>query len=633
MMFKSIKTKFLISQIGLVISVSALLGFVAYFIMVDSVKKSQREYLTHISRDQANHLNLFIEKKSGIIERLANNKAVTEYSREFNEIRLIEHFAKFAKEFPIIAYVNEEGSEELKLVHGRLTEELSDISETVIFEEATWEHNKVYALLSAHPSDFSKLYMEFGICNYSYFDEFEGLIVGRIPFTDLTKSIREFIVGQTGFISLIDNNGTILSHPQKDKILQKIPADDVQNAQILSDVKSMKCGFSRSTILGTDAYVAYSPVEGTNWVLMAALPYKEFMAAPNTLKNTALVISLILLVAGSALSLSLATKITSPILKLVDKTTMIANGELSQKVDIKSKDEIGILALSFNQMVENLKESTTSIANLNREIERRNKAEQSLKELNEKLIQSNQQLQEFTYVASHDLKEPVRKINSFGQLLADSLTNNLSGDDRENLNYMIDGAHRMQLMVEALLIYSRVSTKDVKSEQLDLNETVEQLKELELAVRLEESNGIILVPEPLPNVNGDATQIRQLLQNLILNALKYRKKDTLPEVTIRAHKEGNGMVRVEVKDNGIGIKKEEYDKVFVMFKRLHSRDEYEGTGIGLAVCKRIIERHRGEIGVESAYGQGSTFWFTLPASVSVQKQENELVLVSTNSEI
>ena len=279
-----------------------------------------------------------------------------------------------------------------------------------------------------------------------------------------------------------------------------------------------------------------------------------------------------------------------------------------------------------------------------RDITIRKKAEQSLKDLNEKLIQSNQQLQEFTYIASHDLREPTRKITSFGQLLGETLADKLSDDERENLNFMIDGADRMQQMIEALLAYSRVTTKGIQFEQLDLNEIVEQLKTLELAVKLEETNGTISVPEPLPAVEGDSTQMRQLLQNLISNGLKYHKKDTLPEVTIRARKQDNGMVRVEVKDNGIGIEKEQHGNLFVMFRRLHSKDEYEGTGIGLAVCKRIIERHGGEIGVDSIYGQGSTFWFTLPASASVQKkkdghqveqeekQEGGLVIFSSNSE-
>jgi light-regulated signal transduction histidine kinase (bacteriophytochrome) len=148
------------------------------------------------------------------------------------------------------------------------------------------------------------------------------------------------------------------------------------------------------------------------------------------------------------------------------------------------------------------------------------------------------------------------------------------------------------------------------------NDCVEsdELKAVELAVAVEETHGTLSIPEFLPRVRGDGAQIRQLLQNLVSNALKYHKKDVLPEVVVRATLHENGMVRVEVQDNGIGIEEQHYDKLFVMFRRLHSSDEYEGTGIGLAVCKRIVERHNGEIGIRSIPGEGSTFWFTLPAS-------------------
>jgi len=268
------------------------------------------------------------------------------------------------------------------------------------------------------------------------------------------------------------------------------------------------------------------------------------------------------------------------------------------------------------------------------DITERKKAEESLNNLNEalestvqKLSQSNQQLQEFVYVASHDLREPVRKIFSFGQLLVESLKGKLNDDQQENLNFMIDGANRMQQMIESLLVYSRVTTKVAKFEQVDLNEIIEQLKSLELANKLQETEGIILVPEPLPVVKADPAQMRQLLQNLISNGLKFHKKGVLPEVIMRAVSQDNGMVRIEVHDNGIGIKREQYDNAFVMFRRLHSGREYDGTGIGLAVCKKIIERHKGEIGVESTYGQSSTFWFTLPASESLRERTKQ-----TNSE-
>lgn len=263
----------------------------------------------------------------------------------------------------------------------------------------------------------------------------------------------------------------------------------------------------------------------------------------------------------------------------------------------------------------------------------RKEAEKKLERLNEnledtiaKLGRANSELKDFVYIASHDLREPMRKISSFGELLSASLKDKLNDDDKENLGFMVDGATRMQQMIDALLVYSRVTTRGAEFETVDLNKVVEELCTVELAVTIEETGAKIMTPERLHNVNCDPAQIRQLMQNLVANGLKYQKEGVVPEITIRSSVTDNDMIRVEVTDNGIGIKQEQFKDVFVMFKRLHSRREYEGAGIGLAVCKKIVERHEGDIGVSSTYGQGATFWFTMPAlKTPVEKQSETSV--------
>ena len=234
-----------------------------------------------------------------------------------------------------------------------------------------------------------------------------------------------------------------------------------------------------------------------------------------------------------------------------------------------------------------------------------------LKGINRRLGESNQELQDFVYVASHDLREPLRKIVSFGSLLQDSLEGKLDEDQEENLGFMIDGAGRMQKMIDDLLIYSRVTTRARPFEKVELNKVVDDLKGLEMATLLGETKGTIHISGPLPPVQGDSSQMHQLLQNLVGNGLKFHREGIAPEITISAHRAGNDMVRVEVQDNGIGIAEEYQEQVFTMFKRLHSRIHYDGTGIGLAICKKIVNRHGGAIGVESVPGEGATFWFTL----------------------
>jgi PAS domain S-box-containing protein len=237
---------------------------------------------------------------------------------------------------------------------------------------------------------------------------------------------------------------------------------------------------------------------------------------------------------------------------------------------------------------------------------------QDIKKSNRRLEEANKELQDFVYVASHDLREPLRKISSFGTLLQDSLEGKLDEDQQENFEFMIDGARRMQDMIDALLTYSRLTTRANPHQQVYLNEVIENLKKLELATLLDETRGTIHIPEPLPPVRADPSQMNQLFQNLIGNGLKFHQEGIPPAIIIRAHGVENKMIQIEVEDNGIGIDEKYHEQLFVMFKRLHSRAQYDGTGIGLAICKKIVERHGGDIGVKSTPGKGSTFWFKLP---------------------
>lgn len=246
-------------------------------------------------------------------------------------------------------------------------------------------------------------------------------------------------------------------------------------------------------------------------------------------------------------------------------------------------------------------------------ITERKEAEEKTKQLNQNLESVNDELKNFVYVASHDLREPLRKITAFGSILQSSLKGKLDGDDTENLQFMIDGAARMNKMIEGLLSYSRVNTKACLPQQLDLNDIVKDLREFELSVVLQEKQVTISVPEPLPVVQADSAQLHQLMQNLIANGIKYQAKGNAPKINITCKPAADDMVRIEVTDNGIGIKPEYHQSIFNMFKRLHTSNEYEGTGIGLAVCKKIVEKFGGQIGVESQFGQGTTFWFTIPA--------------------
>jgi signal transduction histidine kinase len=226
----------------------------------------------------------------------------------------------------------------------------------------------------------------------------------------------------------------------------------------------------------------------------------------------------------------------------------------------------------------------------------------------DELARSNRELEQFAYVASHDLQEPLRIFSSYAQLLGTRYEGKLDADADDFIGYLVDGAARMQRLIEDLLTYSRVGTRGESFKMTNCNAIVEQAVEnLALAVR---ESGAKITVEPLPTVKADAVQLAQLFQNIIGNAIKFRSGDA-PFVRISAQKNEDKWV-FSVKDNGIGIAPEYQDRIFVIFQRLHVREKYPGTGIGLAIARKIVERHGGMIWVESHPNAGSTFYFTLP---------------------
>ncbi|MEM9088355.1 MAG: ATP-binding protein [Cyanobacteria bacterium P01_F01_bin.53] len=253
----------------------------------------------------------------------------------------------------------------------------------------------------------------------------------------------------------------------------------------------------------------------------------------------------------------------------------------------------------------------------------------SLLQVNQALIASNQDLEQFAYIASHDLREPLRKIKSFAELLAKRYQGELDETADRYINYITGGAVRMQALINDLLAYSRLGKHELARVETDLDQVLAQSLET-LSSQIAQHQAVVHA-KPLPTLPVDPLRIEQLFRNLIGNALKY-KGDQLPKILIKAEYRAPEKSYIEsdsskvdfsgdhapewvffVQDNGIGIAPEFCDRIFAIFQRLHSKSEYSGTGIGLAICQKIVERHGGKIGVESTVGRGSTFWFTLPA--------------------
>lgn len=236
-------------------------------------------------------------------------------------------------------------------------------------------------------------------------------------------------------------------------------------------------------------------------------------------------------------------------------------------------------------------------------------AEDKLKIYAKKLETSNQELQDFASVAAHDLQEPLRKIQAFSDRLKKKAVDILTGESLDYLNRIESSALRMQILINDLLAYSRVTTKSQPFAQISLEKIVKQVAS-DLEFRLEQNNGKIEWHN-LPSLEADPTQMHQIFQNLISNALKFSRPGVPPHVKVEAETT-NQFCRITVTDNGIGFDEKYLDRIFTIFQRLHGRHEYEGTGIGLAICRKITDRHGGAINAKSIPGEGSTFIVTLP---------------------
>ena len=326
-------------------------------------------------------------------------------------------------------------------------------------------------------------------------------------------------------------------------------------------------------------------------------------------------------------------------LLLTDKQQMemMANGEV-QVIGTISASWLGIPLRTVNATIGALvlKSYTDAAAFSTQDVEfltsvasqiamsiERKRAQDQLERTAARLSQSNRELQDFASVASHDLQEPLRKIQAFGDRLKTKCEQQLTDDGRDYLERMLNAANRMQTLINDLLTFSRVTTKAQPFSRVDLNVIAHEVIS-DLEVRIEQTGGRVEVSD-LPVIDADPLQMRQLLQNLIANALKFRKPDQPPVVQISAESNSHssdgvrslsvdGVCKIFVADNGIGFDEKYLDRIFTVFQRLHGRNAYEGTGVGLAVCRRIVERHHGSITARTQPGEGATFIVTVPAT-------------------
>jgi signal transduction histidine kinase len=404
-----------------------------------------------------------------------------------------------------------------------------------------------------------------------------------------------------GYIT--DSRGLIIAHQGNPKYVQE--QTDFSSVPPVRAALAGQHGTMQyvSPIDGQEKLGASMPLPGTGWVVVYVVPTQVAFAPLTRLMYTTLSITVLIAIIVTIIGLVIVLRqVTKPLGQLTTAAVKMGTGDLSQRVKVTTGDEIGQLGTEFNQMAVLLSEKEAQLRDYAAQLE------QKVEERTVELARSNADLAQFAYVASHDLQEPLRMVSSFVQLIEHRYKDKLDAAGTEFISYAVDGANRMQTMINDLLTFSRVGTRGKPFEPIDCEVILDQtLTNLQMAV---EDSQAIITHDPLPTVMGDDTQMVQLFQNLIGNAIKFRRQEQL-RVHISAQAKEKEWV-FSVRDNGTGIDPQYAERIFVIFQRLHSKEEYPGTGIGLAVCKRVVERHGGKIWVESQPGQGSTFYFTIP---------------------
>jgi signal transduction histidine kinase len=421
-------------------------------------------------------------------------------------------------------------------------------------------------------------------------DRVTGAVVAEIEPSKLGAATLDFERTEEGRFSLFDRRGVVVhSEPAGSRVARLTPTVDPLVIEALRERHDTE-GVVEEPDDKRLRFAARVYLPELGWVAGASRPVDVAMADESQSLRWITAANLLILFLSAGGAAWIGRRIVNSLSQLETHAEELGRGELGRRVAPGGMRELAQLGGHFNQMAERLQQRSAEIEKIMNELAR-----------------SNRELEQFAYVASHDLQEPLRVITGYLQLIERRYRGNLDSDGEQFITYVVEAVFRMQQLIADLLEYSRVGTRGRPFEPVAMERVLDEA--LAGLRKLTEETGASVEHEPLPVVLGDAGQLVQLLQNLIANALKFRR-EAPPEIHIAAHAE-DGQVVFSVRDNGIGMEPQYWDQIFVIFQRLHTRQKYGGTGIGLAICKRIVERHGGRIWVDSVPDRGSTFYFTL----------------------
>ncbi len=507
------------------------------------------------------------------------------------------------------------------------------------------------------------------------FGDLQGILTAEINLKFMWDLVESLQIGRSGLAYVVDKRGNLIAFGDIARVLRgenvnnlKTVHEFVNNSDPDKDAKpDVFSGINDTLVLGS-----YVSLGMPDWALVTELPVTEAYGIIIHTVSVNVILTLIMAALACWIGIILARRLSKPLVNLMETAARIARGELMLEAEVAGVTEISNMATAFNSMTAQLREVIGNLEKHNKNLqetvqkyveymskvgngelnsrleleENENTTENPLimlgRQLNDttenlqrmideikdstviikdreekleiyskKLEESNKELEQFAYIASHDLQEPLKKLDYYMNRLKTKYGDNVDQKIMEYIDRMNNAVVRMEILIKDLLQYSRVTTKAKPFEKTDLNEIIKGVLE-DMEIRINETKARINTGN-LPIIDAEALQMRQLFQNIIGNSLKYQRENVPPDIIINSKIiiDENYCV-ITVIDNGIGFDNKYAEQIFGLFQRLHGKSEYEGTGIGLAVCKKIVEKHGGMISADSKEGEGSTFYIKLP---------------------
>ncbi|MEW6087190.1 MAG: ATP-binding protein [bacterium] len=440
------------------------------------------------------------------------------------------------------------------------------------------------------------------VTEMNYITERDALTLKKL--IDIEKNMNSETIG---YIFITDPRNNVLAHTFKGDFPAELKAANSNTTGKIYNMKTIDMEEGLFYDIAVNVFEKGSIIG----IIRIGLKDRGIQGSINKILGVLLIIMFLNLIPSFIIGFWLSGCIVEPVKKLQHVTEEMAKVNLEVRVDIQTKDELGQLGEAFNKMVNNLQNTTVSRDALVKEVEERKKIEDKLIEYTKKIEDINKELDDFTYIVSHDLKEPLRSINAFAKFVTADYKDKLDEEGRNYLERIQANAVIMQKLIEDLLEISRLERRKNPFEDANTGNMLNEIK-IRMEHTLTEKKVEMVISEKMPVVFCDRVRVTEVFANLISNAVKYSDK-THPRVEV-GYKDTVAFYEFYVKDNGPGIPEEYHEKIFKIFQRLGKKEEHEGTGVGLTIAKKIVEMHKGRIWVESKVGEGTTFYFSIPKS-------------------